>query len=567
MNHLSRALVAAAAVLVAALAAGAAQSAPAERASAAAPQRTEAVRGGTLTIGLYQEPDNLNPFLAVQTASRLVRELVLEGLVDSGPGNSYRPQLATVVPTVKNGGISKNGLRVTYRLRPNLKWSDGHPLTSADVKFTWQAVMNKANKANSQAGYDQIRSVSTPNRTTAVVTFKKLYAPALSLFSIPDAVLPAHALRGKPFSAPSFSRSPEGSGPFVVSSWRSADSIVLSRNPNFREPNRPYLDRIVFKIIPSREVGIGQIRNGDIDVLWDLTETQIPLFQKMKGVNLQSTRSSNVEYLGLNLSERGTADPDMPHPILADRRVRLALARAINRSPIVNQLLYGKTTVATSPIGLGWAAPKGLSLPTYSPAAARSLLQQAGWNPGSGGIRTKNGVRLSLEITTPAGSQLREQSQQILQQQLKAVGIELKIRNVPAATLFGNWQENGKLKRGDFDIVMDTWGADFDPDAFLSTLFSSDQIPTAENNGEGWNFFRLRDTRLDSAIVSARSTLNQDVRKRFYRVAVQRILADLVYIPLYNRAELDAFRSRVNGEAPNSWDEFTWNAKDWWLSP
>jgi peptide/nickel transport system substrate-binding protein len=556
----------AALLVVAALGAATARSAPAEQAAAAAPQSaSQAVRGGTLTIGLYQEPDNLNPFLAVQTASRLVRELVLEGLVDSGPGDSYRPQLAAAVPTVQNGGISRNGRRITYRLRPNLKWSDGHPLTSADVKFTWQAVMKKSNRVNSQAGYDQIRSVATPNPRTVVVTFKKIYAAALSLFSIPDAVLPAHVLRGEQFNGASFSRSPEGSGPFVVSQWRSGDSIILDRNRNYREPNRPYLDRIVFKIIPSREVGIGQIRNGDVDVLWDLTETQIPLFEKMRDVTLQSTRSSNVEYLGLNLSERGTADPDQPHPVLGDRNVRLAIASAIDRSPIVNELLYGKTTVATSPIGLGWAAPKGLSLPTYSPVRARSLLQQAGWNPGSGGIRAKDGVRLSLEITTPAGSQLREQSQQILQQQLKAVGVELNIRNVPAATLFGNWQEKGKLKRGDFDVVMDTWGADFDPDAFLSTLFSSDQIPTAENNGEGWNFFRLRDSRLDRAIVQARSTLNQNVRRGFYRQAVQRILAGLVYIPLYNRAELDAFRSRVNGEAPNSWDEFTWNAKDWWL--
>lgn len=525
----------------------------------------QARRGGTLTIGLYQEPDNLNPFLAVQTASRIVRELVLEGLVDAGPGNSYRPQLATVVPTVQNGGISKNGLRITYRLRPGLKWSDGHPLTSADVRFTWRAVMSPQNKANSQAGYDQIRSVTTPNPLTAVVTFKKLYAPALSLFSIPDAVLPAHALAGKPFNGAAFNRKPEGTGPFVLSEWRSGDSIVLDRNPNFREPNRPYLDRIVFKIIPSREVGIGQIRKGDIDILWDLTETQIPLFKQMSGVKLQSTPSSNVEYLGLNLSKRGTADPAQPHPVLADRRVRLAIASAINRVPIVQQLLYGKTTVATSPIGLGWAAPRGLALPGYNPAQARSLLEAAGWRVGQGGIREKDGQRLTLEISTPAGSQLREQVEQILQQQLKAVGIELVVRNVPAATVFGNWQENGKLKRGEFDIVMDTWGADFDPDAFLSTLFASDQIPTAANNGAGWNFFRLQDTRLDRAITAGRSTLNLAVRKSYYRQAVVRILSNVVYIPLYNRAELDAFRDRVVGESPNSWDEFTWNAKDWWL--
>ena len=522
-------------------------------------------RGGTLTIGLYQEPDNLNPFTAVQTASHNVRHLVLEGLVTAGPGNSFTPVLAREVPTVANGGISKDGLRITYRLKPGVKWSDGHPFTARDVVFTWRAVMSKANKANSQAGYDQIRSVRAPNATTVVVTFKKLYAPALSLFSIPDAVLPAHALQGKTFASSGFGRKPEGTGPFVVSQWRSGDSIILDRNPNYRERGRPYLDRIVFKIIPSREVGIAQIRTGEIDVLWDLIETQIPLFAENREITLQAVPSSNVEYLGLNLSERGTADPTRPHPILSDRRVRLAIATAIDRTPVVRELLFGRTTVATSPIGLGWAAPKGLSLPSYSPARARALLDQAGWTVGSGGIREKNGQRLSLEITTPTGSQLREQSQQLLQQQLKAVGIELTIRNVPAATLFGNWQENGKLKRGDFDIVMDTWGADFDPDAFLSTLFSSDQIPTAENGGEGWNFFRLRDTRLDRAIVAGRSTLDQDARKRAYRRAVQRILADLVYIPLYNRARIDAFRRRVVGERPNPWEEFTWNAKDWWL--
>jgi peptide/nickel transport system substrate-binding protein len=137
---------------------------------------------------------------------------------------------------------------------------------------------------------------------------------------------------------------------------------------------------------------------------------------------------------------------------------------------------------------------------------------------------------------------------------------------VPAATLFGNWLENGKLKRGNFDIVMDTWGADFDPDPFLSTLFKSDQIPTAANNGEGWNFFRLRDAQLDRHIALGSSTLNIQARKAHYREAVKRILDSIVYIPLYNRAVLDAFRTRVRGERGNAWDEFTWNAKDWWIS-
>jgi peptide/nickel transport system substrate-binding protein len=523
-----------------------------------------AAEGGILTIGLYQEPDNLNPYLAVQTASRLVRELTLEGLLAADPDGNFIPELAAEVPSVENGGISADGLTITYKLREGVTWSDGDPFTSADVKFTWEAIMDDANAVNSQSGYELIESIETPDDLTVVVKFSELYAPALSLFSIADAILPAHELEGVAFPDAEFNRLPEGTGPFVITEWRSGDSIVFDRSPNFREAGKPILDRVVFKIIPSREVGIAQIRAGEVDVLWDLIESQIPEFQALEGIDLQVVPSSNVEYLGLNLAD--TFDPAVPHPILADKRVRDALAAAIDRTPIVDELLFGMTTVATSPIGMGWAAPEGMTLPPYDPEKAKALLEEAGWVDTDGdGIRERDGMTLTLEISTPAGSQLRELSQQILQAQFAAVGIELVINNVPAATLFGNWQENGKLKRGDFDIVMDTWGPDLDPDAFLSTLFSSDQIPMESNDGEGWNFVRLVDPELDAAIVAGRSTLDLDARKASYRTVVERILAAGVYIPLYNRSRINAFSSVVAGELPNSWDNFTWNIADWSL--
>ena len=514
-------------------------------------------KGGTLTIGLYQEPDNLNPYLAVQTASRLVRELAVEGLVDAGPGDEYVPALAAEVPTKENGGISADGKTITYKLRQGVTWSDGHPFSSADVKFTWEAIMSPGNAVNSKTGYDQITSIETPDETTAVVTFKELYAPALSLFSITGAILPEHALKGQKLGDAEYNRAPEGTGPFVVSEWKSGDSIVLDRNPKYRVPDRPYLDKIVFALVPSREVGIARLRAGEVSVLWDLIETQIPEMEKMPNITLQSTPTTNVEYLGLNSS----------NPILADVAVRQAIASAVDRGPIVKDLLYGKTEVATSPIGMGWAAPQGLELPAYDPEKAKQLLEQAGWQDADGdGIREKSGQKLSLRITTPTGSQTRDLTQQLLQQQFKAVGIELKIANAPAANIFGNWSENGLLKRGNFDIVEDTWGADFDPSEFLSTLFASDQIPTKENDGEGWNFFRLKDPQLDQAIAEGRSTIDQPARAAAYRTAVERIAASSVYIPLYRRAELNAFAANVRGYKTNSWDEFTWNAADWWIA-
>lgn len=526
-----------------------------------------AAAGGTVTIGLFQEPDNLNPYTAVQTASRIVRQMTLEGLVAADPDGNYIPELAAEVPSVENGGISEDGLTITYTLKDGLTWSDGDPLTSADVKFTWEAIMDPDNTVNSRSGYDQIESIDTPDATTVVVNFSALYAPALNLFSIADAVLPAHVLEGQPLDNADFSRTPEGSGPFVISEWRSGDSIILDRNENYRVEGQPRLDQIVVKIIPDQQAGLAQLQAAEIDVFWNLDEATVAGVEGSEGIDVQVTPSSNVEYLGLNLSERGTADPSKPHPVLGDDAVRQALVMAIDRTPILEELLGGRTEAATSPIGLGWAAPEGLSLPDPDPEAANQLLEDAGWTDSNGdGIREKDGTKLSLEISTPAGQQLREQSEQILQEQFAAIGVELVINNVPAATLFGSWAENGKLKRGDFDIVMDTWGADLDPDAFLSTLFTSDQIPSEANEGEGWNFFRLQDPELDAAIADGRNTLDQEERKAAYRTVVERILDDLVYIPLYKRAVINAFQSRVQGEAGNPWAEFTWNAEEWSVS-
>ncbi|MBI2776696.1 MAG: peptide ABC transporter substrate-binding protein [Chloroflexi bacterium] len=540
------------------------ESSPPATSGAPAASATTGAAGGIVTVGLAEEPANLNPYLAIQTASRLVRELTLEGLLNASPEGNYIPQLAAEVPTVENGGISADGLTITYKLRTGVVWSDGHPFTSRDVQFTWQAIMDPGNAVNSQTGYEKIASVETPDDQTAVVRFKALYAPALSLFSLDGAVLPAHVLEGQNMAAASFNRTPEGTGPFVVTQWTSGDSIVLDRNKNFRDAGKPILDQIVFLIIPSNEVGIARLRTGDIDALWGLGESQIPQLQGVQDVKLVVTPSSNVEYLGLNLSQRGTADPAKPHPILGDRRVREAIASAIDRKPIVNDLLYGMTVAATSPIGLGWAAPEGLSMPSYDPAKAKSLLDAAGWTDANGdGVREKNGQPLRLDISTVAGSQVQELSEQIVQSQLRAVGIDLVINNLPSATLFGNWQENGTIKRGNFDILEDTWGADLDPDAFFSALFASDQIPTAANGGAGWNFFRLQDPALDKAIADGRSSLDQASRKEAYRRAVQRILDALVYIPLFNRATVEAYRTTVAGQVQNPWDAFTWNAADW----
>lgn len=522
------------------------------------------VRGGNLTVALWQEPESLNPYTAIQTVSRVLRKQTLEGLWDADPSGEFYPVLAASVPTIANGGVSRDGKTVTVRLRPDLKWQDGHPLTSADVKFTLDVIMDAANPVSSRSGYDEITSISTPNATTAVITFKQPYAPYLTLFSVAGAILPRHAFDGKTdISRSDFNRKPEGTGPFMVSEWRSASNITFVRNPNYRVAGRPYLDQIIFKFVPSREIATAQLSSGEVDAMWNLIESQIPQMERVPGVKLQVTPSPNLEYLGFNLSSG--EDPAKPHPILGDARVRQAIGLAIDKKVLVDRLLYGRAQVATSAIPLGWAADKTIAPSTTNVERAKTLLDEAGWKVGADGIRAKGGQRLSLKIMTTTGDQLRLLAQQVLQAQLKPAGVDLVINNVPASVMFGGYDKNGPLKRGEFDIAMDTWGPDLDPADYMSIRFASDQIPTAQNRGAGWNFTRIKDPAIDRALVTAQSSLDQGARRAAYAEAQRRINATGAYIPLYTRVLIDGFRDRVKGYEGNPWDEFGWDSENWYI--
>lgn len=527
-----------------------------------APTEMTMPMGAPIVIAMYQEPESLNPYLSVQTVVNVVSTAVYDGLLTVGPDGEFIPVLATEVPSIANGGLSEDGLTITYKLREGVKWADGAPFTSADVKFTWQALMDDSNAVVSRAGWEDIESVDTPDDLTAVVTFSKLYAPALTLWRY---VLPAHGFGGgTAMTGADFNRKPFGTGPFMVKEWTSGESIVLDYNPNANPA--PLVNGLIFRITPSREESVLLLKSGEVEAVWDLIEASIPEFEGNADVTLWSTPSSNVEYLGLNLAQRGDpADPTVPHAILGDIRVRQAISLGIDRSVLVNDLMYGRSTIATSAIGLGWASDPTIAIAPYDPEQAKALLEEAGWTPGADGIREKEGQRLSLEITTTSGNKLRELAEQVIQEQLAAVGVELKINNVPSSTLFGNWASGGPLQRGNFDIGMDTWGPDIDPNDFVSILFESSAIPTEA--GGGWNYFRINDPNIDAAIQAGRSTLDIAARKEAYSEVARLVNDTYAYIPLYNRLIINAFANDTTGWTPNPWRDFTWDAAAWVHAP
>ncbi len=511
--------------------------------------------GGTATIALWQEPENLNPYLAIQTVSRILRKQTLEGLFDTDPNGDFVPVLAAEIPTPQNGGVSADGKTVTVKLKPGLVWQDGHSLTSGDIAFTWQVIMDDANPVSSRAGYDLITSIDTPDDLTAVITFEEIYAPYLTLFSIDKAILPAHAFDGDTDVTRSpFNRMPEGTGPWMVSAWESGNFISFVRNPNYRDAPRPYLEQLIYKFVPSREVATAQLRTGEVDGMWNLIESQLPELENVPGINLMVTDSSNIEYLGLNSS----------NPVLGDIRVREAIGLAIDKQVLVDRLLFGRASVATSPITLGWAKDDTIPPSTFDPERANQLLDEAGWTERDrAGIRMKDGQPLAVKIMTTTGDRLRALAEQVIQEQLREVGIDLVIDNVPANIMFAT---DGPLKRGDYDIAMDTWGPDIDPGSWLQLLFASSSIPTAENPAAGWNFMRIDSSVVDDAVEAGRSTLDLQVRKDAYSQAARGILDTKAYIPLYTRFTLDAFTDRLAGYNSNPWDEFAWDSENWYLA-
>ena len=521
-----------------------------------------------VTLGIYQEPENLNTYIGVQTVITYVHRPFAEYLIDVNEKGEYVPVLAAEVPSVENGGVSKDGLTITYKLKKGIKWSDGKPFTSADVKFTWEALVNPKNLVKSRSGYELIESVDTPDDHTAVVKYKEYYAPYLTRFA---PVLPKHILGNldNMNDAP-YNRMPVGTGAFKVTEWVSGDHITMVKNPLYREADKVKIDKLFFKVIPSREVGIAQIQAGDIDGVWDLIEAQIPMMERNPNVSLCLSSALVSERLIMNHSTPvapNNGNPDYPHPILADLRVRQAIQYGIAKQTIIDKLLYGKAQPGTTEIPAGWAHNPNVKPTEYDPQKAKQLLDEAGWRPGSDGIRQKDGQRLRLKITTTTGNKLREMVEQVLVAQMKAIGVEFYIENVPSSVLFGSWSNDADRKKGRYDILMYTTGPGIDPHQQYEGYFHSKNIPTVANGGSGYNYTRHRDAELDKWLDLAGKAPSMEKRAEAYRKAQERVAEIVPHIYLYRRVNVHAFRNNVKGWKPNGYGIIdavaTWNVADW----
>ncbi|HEX7587332.1 MAG TPA: peptide ABC transporter substrate-binding protein [Anaerolineae bacterium] len=532
-------------------------------------------KGGTVTIALSSEPDTLNPYLASQRAAAEVHVFVIEGLLSVNEKGDFFPALAIAVPTKENGGVSADGLTITYHLKPGISWSDGQPFTCDDVKFTWQAVADPNSAAVATTGYHEIDSVSCPDPVTAVVKFKSFYAAYLVPFWT---VLPRHAT-GDPASMTKweYNRNPIGTGPFKISEWQTGDHITLVRSEKYRDAaaGKPSIDSVILRFVPSREVALQLLQTGDVTVVSDVVEQNLPQLAKMPRVQVESAPSPRSERLLLNLGDPtvDAANPiDQHHPILADSRVREALELAIDKREIVDKLLYGKGSVGTNELNTGWArcdTPPS----AFNPDRARQLLDQTGWKIGSDGIRVaqnvqfaKDGTRLRLKLQGPTGDALREQVEQLIIERWKAVGVEAFIENAPTSTLLGTWASGAVARHGKFDVLIYTTGLPIaDPHSQIEGYFASWNIPDANNKGAGFNYARWINETADNAIRLAGSTPDLAARRDAYCRVMAEVNHDRPMIYLYSRDAIFAYRTALQGWVTNVWKNMGWNAADWKL--
>ncbi len=553
---------------------GAATPAPAQPAAptAAPAQPTQAPtlpagpkKGGTVTMVAWQEPEHLNWELGTQTILSHVNEFVVEGLLQVDNKGVWNPKLAVEVPTTQNGGVSADGKTVTYKLQKDVKWHDGTPFGCDDIQFTLKVIKTPNNGALDTSLFAELDSVECPDQYTAVLKFKNFYAAWIRLFNGIGFIFPKNAGKPEELKTWAYNRKPVGTGPFKVDEFVTGDHITLSRYDNYRIAGKPYLDKVIIRVVPSSEVAKQLLKNGEADIMWNVTEADLPEIDKMTNIKLFDAPQAGGERLILNSVKPGDpADNKTPHPILGDVKVRQAIAYGIDKKTIIDKLLNGKALPGSSELNVDPFNCTDIKAYPFDQAKAKALLDEAGWKPGSDGIRAKDGNRLRLKYQTTTGNKLREDSQVLIVENMKAIGVEFYIENQPSSLLLGGWAANSPRKKGNYDILMYTTNAGIDPHSQMFSYFDSKNIPSPDNQG-GVDYSRWNDPETDKLIEQAGAIPDWPQRKDLYCKAAARVVEGATHIYLYQRFNLQAFNTRVQGWIPTSWLGPGWNAADLWV--
>ncbi len=533
---------AAAALAIAVAVSGCARSKPAPRNG----ERNAWTVPGVLRLGEDEEPDGLNLMYAHTWAADNVSGLLFSFILRYDARGNYVPDLAMQVPTLANGGISRDGKRILVHLRKGVVWSDGAPLTAADWLFTYRAVMDPENPVKTRYGWDAIASATAPDPHTIVIRLKKPNVAVLGILAMGGAAyppLPTHLLaRVRDLHTAPFNQHPISSGPYVLQEWNHGTSLVFAPNPRYFR-GAPKLKQVIWKVIPDVNTLFNELATHDVDVYPNVNANSIARLPQIEGITVTHGLIANWRHLGINTSR----------PLLADVRVRKALAEAVDWNHIGRTVFHSLDRPAVSDIfPESWAAP---ALPPYryDPAGARQLLAQAGWRLEPDGMLHKGGAPLRLTIYATNGHEENTQAQVMIQSMLRDVGIDLNVRNYPGSYLFAM---DGPLYTGKYDLEwsIETNGPDPDNSGDWNGAF----IPP-----HGANTSWLNDPVVNATSAAAAATFDPVARKALYQREEERI-RELVPAVFFSwQTNYTAMNDDLKNYVPAAFIGDSWNAWEW----
>ena len=521
-------------------------------------------RGGTLIYSDWEFPSSTNYWFNTSVVGIELSSALWGQMFTVTPDGTYLPDELAEMPTQQNGDISRDGLTITLKLNKQMEWSDGQPITADDFIYWWTVNQDQATGSASTSGYDQIDTMTASDPHTLVLHYKTVFAPFL--FYLPYAA-PKHAWGSNADkdlqNIPAVNLAPTvTSGPFMVQDYASGQSFTLVPNLHYASTSLhpTVLDKLIFKGYQSKDALIAGFQAGETDHAEDFTVGDLQKLSNVSG--LQVTAQAGYEHLDLNLSK----------PYLQDVNVRKAIFQAIDRCQIITSLIQSQCS-ALSLNDLEPGTPdhdpniRGFA---YSTSAAQADMKASGWDCSKAPAApcTKDGQPFpTLQLVTTSGNALRQNTIQVIQQDLAKVGIPVNIDGnlYPAGTFFGDYASGGILATGKFDLAEYAYVLTLDSDGNLYGSYHSSQIPTAANPA-GSNYQHLSDPRLDQMLQSGRTTLNAAARSQIYKNIQEYMIDQQAYqVPLYIRPDIVLTDSLVGNYFSNGTslgDE--WNVGEWY---
>ncbi|MEM7034584.1 MAG: ABC transporter substrate-binding protein [Chloroflexota bacterium] len=520
------------------------------------------------------DPPSFNAYINDTGYEELIGELVFGALAELDPAGQYYPELALDVPTLENGGLSQDGLTVTWQLRPGLVWSDGEPFTTRDVIFTWQSLRDSNIFA---PGFDLIDSIDAPDAHTVIIHYREFYPNYRLQFGGEGVgIFPAHHCGDTDrMLLWDCNLNPVSLGPFVLEEWQAGERLVFNANPNFWMPNRPLAQQLIFTIQAEAEIREQQLRRGEAHLdLWS-EEPFLTRFEEDEDVFLQETNPARfVLRFVPNLSDFGTADTAQPHPILADKRVRQAIRHAINIPLIIEEVFDNRAYPIHSEL-----TRQGCVVPEYpyNPAKANALLWEAGWvDSDNDDVRECRGCLYAEEGTifkfesfhyAEFGSTLA-QAHRRMELMLFDVGVDIRPKPVEGFDLWGTWADEGVETRGDYHLnLWDDGYFGIDPTDYFYNRYDPRTIPTRNDPLSGFNVMRYLNRDVVDIFDQLQSPLTDEERQAQVCQLAQILANDIPDIPLLALPDYYALHRRLQGVSGHIYDTITWNAGDWHLLP